>query len=205
MRPGEIWEVIPCLTGAFAESEAELTSPELQPLILLRWKRGRKPTVIQPSASQDTHSFSQPHRDAALLGVLVLWFPSLVIISSFLLWLAACESSLYEENFHPKQMGTIFNQKIKSFFFFSSFPSLFFYIKAVLDWALQKETQVSFGLMFDHLLYCTWYHFTFTKAGAEHFNPSLLLGFLVLLEVGLILSCTRHLAWSCTNRSASSL
>lgn len=31
MRPTEIGEVVPCLTGSFAESEAELISPELQP------------------------------------------------------------------------------------------------------------------------------------------------------------------------------
>lgn len=179
MRPREIWEFIWYLTGSFAESEAELTSPKLQPLILVRRKRRRKTTVIQPSASQDTHLFSQSHGPEALQAFLFLFlcFISLVIISSYLLWLAACESSLYRENFLPKQTEPSFKQEIKhcfSFFlslfpffpFFLSSPSLFC-IKAVPDWALEKETQVPLGLRFDCLLlYLIPVHFHKGRCGA---------------------------------------
>ena len=61
----------------------------------------------------------------------------------------SCTEKIFIQN---KQSPVLIKKSnIISFSSFFSFPSLF-YIKAVTDWALQKETQTSFELTFDCLL-----------------------------------------------------
>lgn len=151
MRPREIWKFILCLTGSYGESKAELTSPTLQPLILLRWKCRRKTTCIKPSTSQDTHSYPQPHRAEELLGFLLLflYFPSFVINFSFLLDLQLVSHCCRDKIFIQNKWSSVLIRKSNTIFFFLYLPFLY---EALWDQALQKETQVPFRFIFDCIL-----------------------------------------------------
>lgn len=108
------------------------------PLILLRWKYRRKPL----SHSQEhhriyTHSFSLVELQHFHFFVCLFeCYPSLVIISSpFFLGLQPVSHHSADENFIWNKRRSVKSAKHTLFFSF-----FFFNIKAVPDWALQKET-----------------------------------------------------------------
>lgn len=154
MRPREIREVVPCLTGSLAESEAELISPELQPYTS---------NFTETETQEENHcqrakcitgytlilsALWSGSTSGVFLFVCVLPFPGDYFFSFSSLF-AACESSQCRENCCLKEKEPGLNPQIKHFF------SPFFNIKVAPDRALHKNLAsflLTFNCLFLHLI-----------------------------------------------------